>query len=108
MHVRNSELASWWSACPITDLRRGKSRWSVLFSGRELPPFRALGIPKNRMRAGTNFARKFNADSPVQSSGEKYFPFVFQKYMVVLRRPALTGRGGRVVTNVERGMRWTR
>ena len=63
---------------------------------------------KNPMRAETSFARKFNADSHVQSSGEKFFSFVFQKYVVVLRRPALTRRGGRVVTNVERGMRWTR
>jgi hypothetical protein len=76
-----------------------------------LPLAAVQGLPeseKNPVRAETNFTRKFNADSPVQSTGEKYLTFVFQKYVVVLRRPALTRRGGRVVTNVERGMRWTR
>ena len=64
-------------------------------------------FPQHHMRAGTNFASGFNADSPVQSSGEKYWYFVFQKNMIVWRRPVLIRRDGRVVTNVERGMRWT-
>ena len=61
----------------------------------------------NLLRANTNFARKFNVDSIVQSSHEKYSTSVFRESVIVSCCPALTRRGGRVVTNVERGMRWT-
>ena len=53
------------------------------------------------------FATRYEADSTVKTSAQKYFASFFQKHMIVCRRPVLMKRGVRVVTNVERGMRWT-
>jgi hypothetical protein len=53
--------------------------------------------------------KQFNVDSTVQSSREKYFASVFPKSVVLSRHPASTKEGRiAIVTNVERGMRWTR
>jgi hypothetical protein len=64
---------------------------------------------KNHRRAKTNFARRFNLIWVVQSASEKYS---------ALLQPQLSGfisfiphpKEGRfaIVTNVGRGMRWTR
>ena len=59
-------------------------------------------------RKNPTFATRCKIDSPVKPSTQKYFASVFRKFVIVCRRPVLMKRGGRVVTNVERGMRWTR
>jgi len=43
------------------------------------------------VRENPNFGSRFNGDSAVQSPCEKYFTSVFQHYVIVSHRPALTG-----------------
>jgi len=69
---------------------------------------RSLSTRENRVRQKANFASRFNAILPVQSCREKYSDFVFSEINVNCSRPALDQEGRfAIVTNVERGMRWT-
>jgi len=71
-------------------------------------PRRSLSTRENRVRQKANFASRFNAILPVQSCREKYSDFVFSEIGVTCSRPALDQEGRfAIVTNVERGMRWT-
>jgi hypothetical protein len=61
------------------------------------------------MRAKSNFASRFKLIWAVQSLREKYFASVFQKSVASLSASRLIEDGRiAIVTNVERGMRWTR
>jgi hypothetical protein len=63
---------------------------------------------KNHPRQKTNFSSPFNPIPPVQSPCEKYPAFVFPEIGVPCPCPALEQEGRfAIVTNVERGMRWT-
>jgi hypothetical protein len=62
---------------------------------------------KNRVRQKTKFANAFNAIPPVQSSREKYSTFGFSEIDVGYSCPALDEGRFAIVTDVERGMRWT-
>jgi hypothetical protein len=65
-------------------------------------------VPDAKTPARKNRIRETRQhDRCVQGPAAKYFSSVFRKYMIVCARPALMKRGVRVVTNVERGMRWT-
>ena len=70
------------------------------------PP--AVVSSRIHLRQKSNFASRFNAILPVQSCREKYSDFVFSEIGVPCSRPALDQEGRfAIVTNVERGMRWT-
>jgi len=60
------------------------------------------------MRQKTKFASGFKPILPVQSWREKYSTFVFSEIDIPCSHPALDQEGRfAIVTNVERGMRWT-
>jgi hypothetical protein len=60
-------------------------------------------MPQNSLREKSNFASRFNADSTVQPSAQKYFSSVFRKCVLSFPLSRLAERGVRVVTNVEAG-----
>src|SRR5216683_4941671 len=70
------------------------------------PP--AVVSSRIHLRQKSNFSSRFNPILPVQSCREKYSDFVFSEIGVPCSRPALDQEGRfAIVTNVERGMRWT-
>jgi len=68
----------------------------------------ACKIPRNRLREESKFTRQFSAESAVQSGAQKYSVFGKSEIVPLLAASRLGKRGVRVVTDVERGMRWTR
>ena len=60
------------------------------------------------MREKSKFIKQFSAESAVQSCTQKYFSFGKSEIMPLTAASRLGKRGVRVVTDVERGMRWTR
>jgi len=63
--------------------RRAKS--NEYFDVASLGP---LSEARNRLRTKSNFASRFKLIRVVQIRIEKYFTSVFQKFMIVCRRPA--------------------
>src|SRR6516225_5050194 len=63
---------------------------------------------KNRMREKSKFIKQFSAESAVQSCTQKYSAFGKSEIVPLTAASRLGKRGVRVVTDVERGMRWTR
>jgi len=57
------------------------------------------------LRRRNDFSNTFNAESGVQPFSQKYFAFVLTEIMILSRPSRLDRRGGRVVTDVELGMR---
>ena len=96
---RNNRIA------PRAPIRPG-GQIRAVFSPRVAP--NAAPKDKNGLRQKTNFASHFKLIWVVQPSDQKYFYFRKSEFMDRCARPALMKRGVRVVTNVERGMRWTR
>src|SRR6266436_4390064 len=69
---------------------------------------RSLLAHENHMRGKTNFGSRVKPIPPVQSCHGKYSAFVFSEIDVPCSHPALDQEGRfAIVTNVERGMRWT-
>jgi hypothetical protein len=63
----------------------------------------------NRVRGKSKFASRFNGESGVQSSAQKYLSSDLQKYVICSGHPASIEEGRmRIVTTREAGMRWTR
>jgi hypothetical protein len=60
------------------------------------------------VRRKANFASDSKLIWSVQSFAQKYLSLRKSEDVISMARPALIKRGVRVVTNVERGMRWTR
>jgi hypothetical protein len=56
-----------------------------------------------RVREKSNFVKRFNADSTVQSLRKKYFASIFQKFVIFSRGPAPAGGALR-----DRHGRWAR
>jgi len=82
-------------------------RTGTFFPGRA--PLATAQAAQDRVREKTKYTRRFNADSGVQISREKYISSVFQNDVVRFASSRLDEEGRiAIVTTREAGMRWTR